>query len=90
MQVIFSRLVPGDTFGMRTLLPTEELMKRIEIDPEDKKKGQIMSVFSRRSTIRKMLNNFKKTDGPSFNKNYISLFRKLVKNQKTSALSVVK
>jgi len=24
---------------MRTLLPTEELMKRIEIDPEDKKKG---------------------------------------------------
>jgi len=49
-----------------------------------------MSVFSRRSTIRKMLNNFKKTDGPSFNKNYISLFRKLVKNQKTSALSVVK
>jgi len=52
---------------MRTLLPNEELMKRIDIDPEDQKRGQIMSVFSRRSTIRKMLNNFKKIEGPQFN-----------------------
>ncbi|CDW79852.1 tpr repeat-containing protein [Stylonychia lemnae] len=86
--VIFSRLVPGDTFGMRTLLPNEEIVKRIQIDPEDKKRGQIMSVFSRRSTIRKMLNNFKKNEGPQFNQVYMNLFRKLIKNQKTSSLSV--
>ena len=31
-------MIPGDFFGIRTLLPNEEIMKRYVKDPEDKKK----------------------------------------------------
>lgn len=48
-------MVPGDYFGMRTLLPNDELAKRVSLDKEDMKKGSVLSLISRKSTIRKFI-----------------------------------
>jgi len=37
-------LVPGDSFASRTLLPDDEIMKRLKPDEEDMAKGLIASM----------------------------------------------
>jgi hypothetical protein len=37
-------LVPGDSFASRTLLPDDEIMKRLKPDEEDMAKGIIASM----------------------------------------------
>jgi len=32
---VYAELVPGDSFGSRTLLPDDEIMKRMKPDEED-------------------------------------------------------
>ncbi len=34
-QIVYQELVPGDSFGSRTLLPDDEIVKRMKPDDED-------------------------------------------------------
>jgi hypothetical protein len=63
---VFSKLVPGDTFGMRTLLPQEEIEKRVQVDPEDAKKVALTRMISK-GTISKKLVSYQVIKEPIFN-----------------------
>ena len=58
--------MPGDTFGVRTLLPEDEMLKRIEPDYEDLKKASLPTNLTRKTTLKQLVSNFKKSTGPVF------------------------
>ena len=76
---------------MRTLLPQEEILIRIELDVDDLRKGIELNLIKRRSTIKRMpMSNFHKKDEPYFTSENMNLFRKVLNDQKTSSLSIVR
>ena len=50
--------MPGDTFGVRVLLPDDEIVKRLTASPDDLKRSNIINLISKKSTIARILSNF--------------------------------
>ena len=48
---MFSKLVPGDFFGIRTLIPNDEIHKRYKPDPEDKKRVALKRTVTKKATL---------------------------------------
>jgi hypothetical protein len=89
-------LVPGDSFATRTLLPDDEIMKRLKPDEEDMAKALVAAAASINLSplINKEGGDKPKplSTNPVFSQNnskHLSLYRASLTNLKTSALSVI-